>query len=206
MPSSINFWHSDPRRRFRSVVEDDLRTAAELDVAVAFMTEAGVDFLLGCLGEYLSQDKCRVSVSVQFPTDLAALKRLSDRLGGQLRIHLQTSTKKEKSSRSSPLMHSKVIWAGGEEGKVTILLPVITGKALPPSVALFADVKSKVVLAASVIVVAVPGLLLAVWMAVINSPVVAGLESSVRCSKASRHSRTRRTDARRIARRGNQRR
>ena len=85
----------------------------------------------------------------------------------------------------------------------TMVMPALmTGKALAPLIELFADVKSKVVLAASVIVVAPP----AVWMAVIKSPGVAGLESSVRCSKASRHSGTRQTDARRIARRGNQRR
>src|SRR3954447_22310473 len=99
MPSSINFWHSDPRRRFRSVVEHDLRTATELDVAVAFMTEAGVDFLLGRLEESLSAGQCRVSVSVHFPTDLDALCRLSDRLGNRLHIHLGSRTPKERSGK-----------------------------------------------------------------------------------------------------------
>lgn len=120
MPTSITFWHSDPRRRFRSVVEGDLRTAAELDLAVAFMTEAGVDFLLACLDGNLPADQCRVSVSVHFPTDLKALCRLSARLGDRLHIHLGSRTPKEKSSRSSPLLHSKVIWVGGEDGGVTI--------------------------------------------------------------------------------------
>ncbi len=122
MPSSINFWHPDPRRRFRSVVEGDLRTAAELDLAVAFMTKAGVDFLLDRLERGLSPDHCRVSVSVHFPTDLAALCRLSDRLADRLHIHLGGEAPREKSGKSCPLMHSKVIWAGKEDGKVTIFV------------------------------------------------------------------------------------
>jgi HKD family nuclease len=122
MPSSITFWHSDPRRRFRAVVEGDLQTATDLDVAVAFMTEAGVDFLLGCLGGSISAAQCRVSVSVHFPTDLKALRRLSARLGEQLHIHLGSQTPKEKSSKSSPLLHSKVVWIGRVSGATTIFI------------------------------------------------------------------------------------
>jgi hypothetical protein len=86
------------------------------------MTEAGVDFVLGCLKGSLSTERCRVSVSVHFPTALKALCRLSARLGDRLHIHLGSRTPKEKSSKSSPLLHSKVIWVGGESGGATIYI------------------------------------------------------------------------------------
>jgi hypothetical protein len=98
MPPSITFWDADPRRPFRSVLEAALQTATSLDVAVAFVTQAGVDLFLDQMRR-LRRDRCRLSVSVQFPTDLTPLWRLSDQLGDNLHIHLGSDTSGTHQSR-----------------------------------------------------------------------------------------------------------
>jgi hypothetical protein len=102
-------------------LEAALRAATSLDVAAAFVTQAGVDFFLHQL-RHVPPDHCRLSVSVQFPTDLKAMCQLSDSLGDNLHIHLGSDRPLEKSGRSSPLMHSKVVWVGKRDGEVTIFV------------------------------------------------------------------------------------
>lgn len=121
MTTSVAFWDAHPQRDFRPVLAAALRTATSLDVAAAFVTQAGVDFFVDQLRR-LRADRCRLSVSVQFPTDLKALCRLSGPLGDNLHIHLGGDRPLERSGRFSPLMHSKVVWVGAAAGQVTIFV------------------------------------------------------------------------------------
>ena len=68
---------------------------------------------------------------------------------------------------------------------VITILPVMIGKALPPSVELSGEEKPKRTPAFNVMLVSVPELL-ALLIAAIKSAVLAGLDSSMRSSKASR--------------------
>ena len=121
VPTSITFWDAHPQRDFRPALAAALRTATSLDVAAAFVTQAGVDLFADQLRR-LPPDRCRLSVSVQFPTDLKALCQLSGPLGDNLHIHLGGDRPEEKSGRSSPLMHSKVVWVGAAAGQVIIFV------------------------------------------------------------------------------------
>ena len=103
MPVKATFFDAKPRLAFRPVVEDLMGRATRMDVAVAFITKAGVDLL--CKWAKLVEPKnCRVCVSGQFPTDLAELVRLHKVIGDQLHIHLRSGPEEEVgSSRLSPL-------------------------------------------------------------------------------------------------------
>src|SRR4051794_32319087 len=72
MSAGVSLYDRDPNRSFRSIIEGAVRTATELDVATAFMTKAGVDFYSRCAAR-IGEQRCRLCVSVHFPTDLDAL-------------------------------------------------------------------------------------------------------------------------------------
>jgi len=83
------------------------------------MTRAGVDLFRDQVRR-LGAGRCRLTVSVQFPTDLDALCLLSGQLGDRLHIHLGSDTPFEQSGKQfSPLMHSKVIQLDNTAGGVT---------------------------------------------------------------------------------------
>src|SRR5712692_2279720 len=107
MPRSITFCHPDPRLQFRSTLDRALPAGDTVDAAVAFITRSGVEFFSSWANR-VGPDKCRLTTSVQFPTDLDALCALSRLLKGRLHIHLGSKTPQEKLSLSSPLMHSKI--------------------------------------------------------------------------------------------------
>lgn len=122
VPTSVSFWDANPQRSFRPALVTALRTATSLDVAVAFITRAGVDFFRGQVRQF-GAGRCRLTVSVQFPTDLDALCRLSSDLGDWLHIHLGSDTPHEVSGKPfSPLMHSKVVWMDTAAGDVTVFV------------------------------------------------------------------------------------
>ena len=57
-----------------------------MDVVVAFITKSGVKFFTSWATK-LRPDRCRLTTSVHFPTDLDALRPLSDLLKNRLNIH-----------------------------------------------------------------------------------------------------------------------
>jgi hypothetical protein len=117
----FSLYDRDPKNPFRAIIEENVRTATDLDVAAAFMTRAGVDFYSECYSR-LDPQRCRLSVSVQFPTSLDALQGLSASLGDHLHIYLGGNTPYEKISKFSPIQHSKVIWIGKGQGAVSIFV------------------------------------------------------------------------------------
>jgi hypothetical protein len=122
MPTKLTFCDAVPKAAFRSVVEAALDGATGLDVAVAFLTRAGAD-LFHKWANVIGAKNCRLSVSVQFPTDLDALLDLSQVLGPQLYVHLKCGPQERvESSTLSSLLHSKVTWIKRADRQVSIFV------------------------------------------------------------------------------------
>jgi hypothetical protein len=121
MAEHLSLHGRDPKTPLRSIIERTVRTATDLDVATAFMTQAGVDFYATCSSR-IDPQCCRLSVSVHFPTNLDALQSLGRRLRNRLHIYLGGKTPYEKISKFSPLLHSKVIWIGHGHESVSIFV------------------------------------------------------------------------------------
>jgi HKD family nuclease len=122
MPAKLTLCSADPRAAFRAVIEETLDGATGLDVAVAFMTEAGAD-LFSKWAKIVQPQNCRLCVSVQFPTDLDALMKLHKVLGSQLHIHLKSGPQEMVGSPTlSSLLHSKIMWIKGGDRHVSIFV------------------------------------------------------------------------------------
>jgi hypothetical protein len=115
MPRSISLCHPNPKERFRKTLDHALGSASTADAAVAFITKSGVEFFSSWVTK-LGPDRCRLTTSVQFPTDLDALCRLSASLKDRLHIHLGSKTPQEKLSWASPLIHSKILQVANGSG------------------------------------------------------------------------------------------
>ena len=115
MPRSITFCHPNPTEQFRKTLDHALAGASTADAAVAFITKSGVEFFNSWVTK-ISPDRCRLTTSVQFPTDLDALCRLSAHLKERLHIHLGSKTPQENLSWASPLIHSKILQIANGSG------------------------------------------------------------------------------------------
>ncbi|MDY3554239.1 hypothetical protein R5W24_003358 [Gemmata sp. JC717] len=124
MPLTVKFCASDPQDRFRPVIQEAVDRGTDIDVAVAFMTKAGVDLFTRWV-RALDPARCRLCVSVQFPTNIDALRDLSGLLGDRLFIHLGSKKPEEIAvgkSTLSPLLHSKIIWIAHGQETVSIFV------------------------------------------------------------------------------------
>jgi hypothetical protein len=116
MPRSISFCHPNPIERFSKTLDHALSNASTADAAVAFITKSGVEFFSSWVTK-LGSDRCRLTTSVQFPTNLDTLCSLSAHLKDRLHIHLGSKTPQEKLSWASPLIHSKILHVTNGSGQ-----------------------------------------------------------------------------------------
>lgn len=113
--NGIRFLHPSGQANVRAELDAVLGTASKsLRGAVCFFTEPG-RIVLARHRAQLNHPGSFFVASVDFPTNLNALKKLHNIARGHVYIHLGgTTPKEEKVGRS--LMHSKVILAEGESG------------------------------------------------------------------------------------------
>jgi hypothetical protein len=111
----IKFLSPDPRRRARPALDDILnRGTDQIALAVAYCTAAGVQILKPHAARINKPDSF-VVVSVDPPTDYAALAELNTLIPGRLFVHWGALLPQEIEA-PAPLMHSKVFYAraGGD--------------------------------------------------------------------------------------------
>jgi len=99
----------NPRSPFSEDLIDAWSKGRYTDAAVAFLTKGGVDFFINKCLDHQDYTRCRLCFTVQWPTDLDSVARLSPILGPNLRIHLGAKTPFESGTDLTPMMHSKVI-------------------------------------------------------------------------------------------------
>lgn len=110
LPPLVSLCYADPRTPFSRELDTVWRRGEFTRAAVAFLTEAGVEFFERCCLRRQNPEKCLLCFTVQWPTDLDAVARLSPLLGPNLRIHLASKTPVESGTDLTRMLHSKVIY------------------------------------------------------------------------------------------------
>lgn len=117
----VSLCKDDPRFPFSGELLSVWRRGKFTDAAVAFLTEGGVKFFVrNCLN---TQDctRCRLCLTVQWPTNLDDVARhLSPLLGPNLRICLGAKTPVESGTDVTPMLHSKVVYTDHSDGACTV--------------------------------------------------------------------------------------
>lgn len=98
--------HSEaPRAPLRPQLDDLVHDATRVDLAIAFVTHAGVDAILKLVRKLKNQAKVRLVVSVLFPTDLDAVAVLAK----EIDVHIHLARQEEREGIHGQF-HSKIIY------------------------------------------------------------------------------------------------
>jgi HKD family nuclease len=116
---SISLCGADPKSPFASELASVWSKGQFTEAAIAFLTEGGVEFFARNCLSHQDRKKCRLCFTVQWPTDLDAVSRLSPLLGPNLRIHLGARTPVEAGTDITPMLHSKVAYTDHGNGRCT---------------------------------------------------------------------------------------
>ena len=118
-PPSISLCHANPKAPFFKELASVWKMGEFTAAAVAFVTEAGVEFFEHNCLRHQNPARCILCFTVQWPTNLDAVARLSPLLGPNLRIHLGAKTPVESGTDLTPMLHSKVVYTEHGDGRCT---------------------------------------------------------------------------------------
>lgn len=107
---TITLCNADPKSPFSADLAAVWARGRFTQAAVAFLTAGGVEFFAQHCLDHQDRERCRLCFTVQWPTDLDAVARLSPVLGSNLRIHLGAKTPVETGTDVTPMLHSKAVY------------------------------------------------------------------------------------------------
>ncbi len=119
---SFSLCSADPKAHFSRELVTAWNRGSFTRAAVAFLTEGGVEFFEHRCLDYQDHKQCCLCITVQWPTDLDAVARLSPLFGPNLRIFLPGDTPVELGTDVTPMLHSKVIYTDLGDGKCAVFV------------------------------------------------------------------------------------
>lgn len=116
----VRIHHPRTHQPITSDLSACIQLAHRVDIAMAFMTRHGVDFLSKAI-ERSVPDTWRLVVSVRWPTDLEAIAELAERYPSSIWIHLGGLSPEERKAERYQL-HSKIIKTEDGVGNVDLFI------------------------------------------------------------------------------------